>query len=58
MLLTALSRIIGYDKASKLSHYADNNNCTLKEANKNLKYLNDKDFEKYLDRYKMAKPTI
>ena len=58
MLVTALSPIIGYDKASKLSHYADNNNCTLKEANQKLKYLDDKDFEKYLDPYKMAKPTM
>jgi fumarate hydratase, class II len=32
MMVTALSPIIGYDKASVISHYAIDNNLTLKEA--------------------------
>jgi fumarate hydratase class II len=32
MLVTALSPVIGYDKASKVAHYALDNDLTLKEA--------------------------
>ena len=32
MMVTALSRIIGYDQASKIAHYAIDNNTTLKVA--------------------------
>jgi fumarate hydratase, class II len=32
MLVTALSPVIGYDKASKIAHYALDNDLTLKQA--------------------------
>src|SRR5262249_61365496 len=32
MLVTALSPVIGYDKASKVAHHAMDNDLTLKEA--------------------------
>src|SRR5262249_48476853 len=32
MLVTALSPVIGYDKASRIAHYANDNDLTLKEA--------------------------
>ena len=32
MLVTALSPVIGYDKASKIAHYAMDNDLTLKSA--------------------------
>jgi fumarate hydratase class II len=32
MMVTALSPVIGYDKASVISHYAIDHNLTLKEA--------------------------
>ena len=32
MLVTALSPVIGYDKASKIAHYAMDNDLTLKDA--------------------------
>jgi len=32
MLVTALSPMIGYDNASKVAHYALDNDLTLKEA--------------------------
>lgn len=32
MVVTALSPVIGYDKASKVAHYALDNDLTLKEA--------------------------
>jgi fumarate hydratase class II len=50
---TLLNPYIGYDKASKLTHYAYNNNITLKEANKKLNYLSDNDFDKYINNYKI-----
>ncbi len=47
MLVTVLSPIIGYDKASQLSHYAYNNNCSLLDANKKLNFLSEEEFTKY-----------
>lgn len=55
MLVTALSPIIGYDKSSKLAHYANENNCTLIEANQHYEFLSEDEFNKILDPYKMAK---
>ena len=48
MLVTSLSPHIGYDKASKLAKYAYDNNLTLRDANKDLGYLSDEDFDKYV----------
>lgn len=55
MLVTALSPIIGYDKASQLAHYADDNDCTLAEANEHFKFLSSTEFNNAIDPYKMAK---
>ncbi len=54
MLVTALSPVIGYDKASKLAHYADDNNCTLKEANNVLKFTTETEFNQIINPYKMT----
>jgi fumarate hydratase class II len=51
--VTLLNPYIGYDKATKLAHYAYDNNITLKEANKKLNYLSDNDFDKYINDYKI-----
>jgi fumarate hydratase class II len=56
MLVTALSPVIGYDKASELALYADSHHCTLKEANKALKLVPDEEFDRILDPYRMAYP--
>jgi fumarate hydratase class II len=56
MLVTVLSPVIGYDKASKLAHYADENNCSLSEANLVLGFLYDEEFKKLVNPYKMAYP--
>lgn len=58
MLVTALSPVIGYDKASKMAHYADSNNSSLVEANKALDFLSEEDFNKVVDPYKMTKGGI
>ncbi|MEY8673864.1 class II fumarate hydratase [Francisella philomiragia] len=58
MLVTALSPVIGYDKASKMAHYADSNNLSLAEANKILGFLSQEQFNKVVDPYKMTKGGI
>lgn len=55
MLVTALSPIIGYDKASQMAHYADKKNCSLAEANQHFKFLSAEEFNRAVDPYKMAK---
>ncbi len=58
MLVTALSPIIGYDKASEMAHYANDNDCSLTEANKHFAFLSEEEFTKAVDPYKMAKGGI
>ena len=55
MLVTALTPIIGYDKACQMAHYADENDLTLKDANNHYGYLSDEDLAKALDPYPMTK---
>ncbi|ORM38928.1 class II fumarate hydratase [Francisella endosymbiont of Ornithodoros moubata] len=55
MLVTALSPVIGYDKAVKMAHYAEQKNISLAEANEELKFLSKDEFDKVVDPYKMAK---
>jgi fumarate hydratase class II len=52
-LATVLNPYIGYDKATKLAHYAYDKNISLREANHQLKYLSDEDLNKYLRPEKM-----
>ena len=54
MLVTALSPIIGYDKASQMAHYANDNNLNLEQANEHFKFLSPDEFKKAMDPYKMA----
>ncbi len=56
MLVTALSPIIGYDKASEVAHYAEDNDLTLKEAVLKLGYLSGEVFDRVADPVKMAYP--
>ena len=56
MLVTALSPVIGYDKASKIAHFALNNNLTLKEAALNLGFVTEAEFDKIVDPSKMISP--
>jgi hypothetical protein len=43
MLVTALSPVIGYDKASKLAHYALDNDLTLKQAATKLGFVSEEE---------------
>ena len=52
-LATILNPYIGYDKATKLAHYAYDKNISLKEANAVLKYLPEDKFVELLNPAKM-----
>ena len=58
MLVTALSPIIGYDKASKVAHYALDNDLTLKEAALKLGYISEEEFDRVVDPAKMVHPDV
>ena len=58
MLVTALSPVIGYDKASRIAHYAMDNDLTLKEAALKLGFVNAADFDRIVDPRKMVTPYV
>jgi fumarate hydratase, class II len=58
MLVTALSPIIGYDKASQVAHYALDHDLTLKEAALKLGYVSADEFDKVVDPAKMVHPYV
>jgi fumarate hydratase, class II len=58
MLVTALSPIIGYDKASKIAHYAMDNDLTLKEAALQLGFVTEEEFDHVVDPKKMVSPHV
>jgi fumarate hydratase class II len=58
MLVTALSPVIGYDKASKVAHYALDNDLTLKEAALKLGFVSEAVFDQVVDPVKMVKPYV
>ena len=58
MLVTALSPVIGYDKASKIAHYALDNDLTLKQAALKLGYVAEKEFDSVVDPRKMVHPYV
>ena len=58
MLVTALSPVIGYDKASKIAHHAMDNDLTLKAAALKLGFVTEEEFDRVVDPAKMVKPYI
>jgi fumarate hydratase, class II len=56
MLVTALTPLIGYDKAAQIAHLARDQGLSLKEAALKLGYLSATDFDRLVDPYKMAYP--
>ena len=58
MLVTALSPVIGYDKASKISHYALDNDLTLKQAALKLGFVTEDEFDRVVDPSKMVHPYV
>ena len=58
MLVTALSPVIGYDKSSKIAHYALDNDLTLKDAAMKLGFVTEDEFDRVVDPTKMVHPYV
>src|SRR6476659_2868207 len=58
MLVTALAPVIGYDKASKIAHYAMDNDLTLKAAALKLGFVTEQEFDRVVDPAKMVRPYV
>jgi len=58
MLVTALSPVIGYDKASKIAHYAMDNDLTLKASALKLGFVTEAEFDRVVDPKKMVEPYV
>jgi fumarate hydratase, class II len=58
MLVTALAPVIGYDKSSKIAHYAMDNDLTLKVAALKLGFVTEEEFDRVVDAAKMVKPYV
>jgi len=57
MLVTALSPVIGYDKASKIAHKALDEETTLKQAALATGWIDEKTFDQVVDVKKMVFPN-
>lgn len=57
MLVTALSPVIGYDKASKIAHKALDQETTLKQAALATGWIDEKTFDEVVDPKKMVFPS-
>jgi fumarate hydratase, class II len=58
MLVTALSPVIGYDRASKIAHYAMENDLTLKTAALKLGFVTEDEFDRIVVPEKMVNPDV
>jgi fumarate hydratase class II len=58
MLVTALSPVIGYDKASKIAHHAMDHDLTLRDAALQLGFVTAADFDRIVDPRKMVAPYV
>ena len=56
MLVTSLSPVIGYDKASEIAHFAFENDMTLRDASMKLGYVSAEEFDRIVDPHKMVYP--
>ncbi|MDI9848578.1 class II fumarate hydratase [Rhodoblastus sp. 17X3] len=58
MLVTALAPVIGYDQASKIAHFAADNDLTLKAAALQLGIVSEAEFDRIVDPAKMVSPYV
>jgi fumarate hydratase class II len=58
MLVTALSTVIGYDKASRIAHHALEHDMTLREAALTLGFIEGPEFDRIVDPRKMVHPYV
>jgi fumarate hydratase, class II len=57
MLVTALNQYVGYDKAAKLAKTAHQKGISLRDANRELGFLTEEEFDRYLRPEKMIAPA-
>jgi len=57
MLVTALSPVIGYDKASEIAHHAMHHDMSLKDAALQLGHVTEKEYDKIVKPLKMCHPN-
>jgi fumarate hydratase class II len=58
MLVTALSPVIGYDNASRIAHYANDHDLTLRDAALALGLVAAEEFDRIVDPLKMVRPFV
>jgi fumarate hydratase class II len=58
MLVTALSPVIGYDKASQVAHYAMDHDLSLRDAALQLKAVTAEEFDRIVDPKTMVHPHV
>ena len=58
MLVTALSPVIGHEKASEIARYAMGNDLTLKAAALQLGFVTEAEFDRIVDAKKMVRPYV
>lgn len=58
MLVTALSPVIGYDKASKIAHHALEHDLTLREAALDLQFVTAEEFDRIVVPSNMTHPYV
>jgi fumarate hydratase, class II len=57
MLVTALSPVVGYDKAAKIAHTAHAERSSLREAALKLGFLSSEEFDKWVKPHEMTRPS-
>jgi fumarate hydratase class II len=58
MLVTALSPVIGYDKASRIAHHAAAHDLSLRDAALQLGLMGAEEFDRIVDPKKMVQPYV
>jgi fumarate hydratase class II len=58
MLVTALTPVIGYDKAAQVANYAMDHDLTLKAAAMKLGVVSEAEFDHIVDPSKMVHPYV
>jgi fumarate hydratase, class II len=58
MLVTALSPVIGYEKASRVAHHAFDHDLTLRDAALKLGFVDGETFDRVVDPAKMTRPSV
>lgn len=53
-----VNEVIGYDQASKIAHYALDNDLTLKQAALKLGFVTEAEFDRVVDPSKMVHPYV